>query len=112
MEFTKLENSILNWIVAKKSKPAITLQIESAQFTKRIWTKNNCCTRFNVDRSLSKVTVALPINGPTIQSNCKRFGATTLLWAENGFLNQIEILLTLNGENFPQDLEDFQMIDP
>ena len=92
----------------------MTAQIENARLKERRWTKVGFYVDLEVSNDLKSIDWSsfkkegFPINGPDIESEDIEFGACSLLWGKNGYINCIE--LAAFGSFFKEHVKNFKLI--
>ena len=109
-----LERAILEWYIARYADTPIKDQLKSAKFLEREWTKVGFYVEFDVEKNpkilLAEKGINIPINGPYLKSPSLEHGGGTLLWANDGFLNCIEMFAY--GDFFPEIVSEFELVEP
>jgi hypothetical protein len=113
-DFNNLETAIIKWFIEHYTGTPISMQLKTAQFISREWTKAGFYVNFKVEdnqsnsllNSLVKPT-KIPVEGPAIIASGIEHGAGSLLWGQNGFLNCLEMYS--NGGAFAENILDFSL---
>ncbi len=111
-EFTVLEKSILDWIIARNSDPALASQIKSARVAKREYTGAGWFIDLEVPepRASLKPETTRPIDGPYIRSPQIDHGGGSILFHQNGVITTLEMYA--NGGRFDKELRHYELHGP
>jgi hypothetical protein len=113
-DFNPLELAVLHWMKNHGQDQNLTLQIDSAKFIGRRWTKVGYYTDLEVPKHLPAVDLInigghWPVGGPNIQSPDIHNGGGSILWSEDGYITRLEMYCL--GDYFNEVVEEFTLSD-
>ena len=110
MEYTQLEQRVLDWMAEHVNIPNLDVQIRRAVPTEREHTGVGTYTRLSVSSGTGPIKAGSPINGPAIDSpEIEHGGAALLFLDDSGNVDTLEMFAC--GDYFNEKTTEFELTE-